>query len=144
MTTVRRRRNDQEATESRANPSDQSTHSVSSLSYSQPSKTDDTSETSPAAARVVCSFNASYHVAKWAILRLLGVVYWFAFLGAYYQNDGLIGQFGLQPTSMAPLERRFVSSWKGFVQHPAVDLPPKTHSRIRIQSISVHSLPPLD
>lgn len=119
MTTVRRRRNDQEATEIRAKKSDQSTHTAaSSLSYPQRPKTVNSTASQP--AHGVWSSPASYHVAKWAILRLLGVVYWFAFLGAYYQNEGLIGQFGLQPASIAPLERNSASSLQGFVRHPTV------------------------
>ena len=35
-----------------------------------------------------------FHAAKSLTVRLLGVVYFFAFLGAYYQNTALIGKDG--------------------------------------------------
>jgi lipase maturation factor 1 len=41
----------------------------------------------------------SYKVAKWAILRSTAGVYFVAFLGAYYQNIGLMGSQGLQPAA---------------------------------------------
>ena len=39
----------------------------------------------------------SFHVTKFVILRLVGFVYFVAFLGAYYQNQGLMGSKGLVP-----------------------------------------------
>ena len=39
----------------------------------------------------------SYRVAKFAILRSLGFVYLIAFLGAFYQNQGLMGTHGIVP-----------------------------------------------
>lgn len=41
----------------------------------------------------------SYNVTKWAILRLLALVYWFAFCAAFYQNKGLMGSHGLLPAA---------------------------------------------
>jgi Lipase maturation factor len=39
----------------------------------------------------------SFAVSKFVILRLLGLVYAFVFASAYYQNIGLMGDYGLQP-----------------------------------------------
>jgi hypothetical protein len=64
---------------------------------------------------------ATFHVAKWAILRLLGLVYLFAFLGAYYQNDGLMGERGLEPASLKYVESNdYDSPIRGFLRHPTI------------------------
>ena len=42
----------------------------------------------------------SFHVTKYVILRLTGFVYFIAFLGAYYQNIGLMGCSGLVPAKI--------------------------------------------
>eukprot|EP00429_Kryptoperidinium_foliaceum_P023748 CAMPEP_0176130948 /NCGR_PEP_ID=MMETSP0120_2-20121206/66275_1 /TAXON_ID=160619 /ORGANISM="Kryptoperidinium foliaceum, Strain CCMP 1326" /LENGTH=82 /DNA_ID=CAMNT_0017466283 /DNA_START=12 /DNA_END=257 /DNA_ORIENTATION=- len=42
----------------------------------------------------------SWTTTKWSILRLTGMIYLIAFLGAYYQNPGLMGSQGLQPASL--------------------------------------------
>ena len=39
----------------------------------------------------------SFYVTKFVILRLVGFVYFIAFIGAYYQNQGLMGSNGLVP-----------------------------------------------
>jgi len=44
--------------------------------------------------------HASYHLARFAILRLLGVVYAFAFLGLVYQAIPLFGEHGLTPAAV--------------------------------------------
>lgn len=61
-------------------------------------------------------------VAKWSILRLVGIVYFVAFLGAYYQNRGLMGSKGLQPTEdwFEALRNNFDTSWEGFQHHPSI------------------------
>eukprot|EP00591_Stephanopyxis_turris_P012213 CAMPEP_0195528366 /NCGR_PEP_ID=MMETSP0794_2-20130614/30478_1 /TAXON_ID=515487 /ORGANISM="Stephanopyxis turris, Strain CCMP 815" /LENGTH=61 /DNA_ID=CAMNT_0040659489 /DNA_START=62 /DNA_END=243 /DNA_ORIENTATION=+ len=41
----------------------------------------------------------TFLMAKWAILRLTGLIYLIAFLGASYQNPGLIGSNGLAPAT---------------------------------------------
>ena len=68
--------------------------------------------------------NPSFRIAKWAILRLLGAVYFVAFLGAYYQNLGLMGEHGLQPASdaMKRLQQSVnpTSPWQGFLEHPTL------------------------
>jgi hypothetical protein len=65
---------------------------------------------------------SSFCVAKWAILRMLGMVYLMAFLGALFQNRGLIGVNGLQPATeyMSRLEKSFVSPLQGFQSHPTL------------------------
>eukprot|EP00566_Odontella_aurita_P026167 CAMPEP_0113587252 /NCGR_PEP_ID=MMETSP0015_2-20120614/34789_1 /TAXON_ID=2838 /ORGANISM="Odontella" /LENGTH=179 /DNA_ID=CAMNT_0000492859 /DNA_START=417 /DNA_END=953 /DNA_ORIENTATION=- /assembly_acc=CAM_ASM_000160 len=68
----------------------------------------------------------SFLVAKWAILRLIGLVYAFAFLGAYFQNRGLMGSGGLSPADayMASLRSRFPDNGRGridgFLSHPTL------------------------
>ena len=66
--------------------------------------------------------DASFRVAKWAILRMLGMVYLMAFLGALFQNRGLIGMNGLEPASefMTRLQRSVASPWQGFRSHPTL------------------------
>jgi hypothetical protein len=82
--------------------------------------TDETRESS-----TTTSLNAeitTWVVAKWAILRLVGIIYFIAFLGAYYQNRGLMGSQGLQPATdfFEPLRQKFPSSWDGFQNHPSL------------------------
>ena len=43
------------------------------------------------------SFAETFVVTKHVMLRLLGAVYFFAFLGAYLQNGALLGERGLMP-----------------------------------------------
>ena len=64
----------------------------------------------------------SYTTAKWCILRLLASVYLVAFLGAWYQNRGLMGENGLQPASewFDRLRSMHSSPWNGFFQHPTL------------------------
>lgn len=66
--------------------------------------------------------NVSFRVAKWAIMRLLGFVYFIAFLGALNQNKGLMGTRGLVPSEqyMQHLQNSFSSSWEGFREHPTL------------------------
>ena len=54
----------------------------------------------------------SYHVTKWAILRLLALVYWVAFCAAFNQNRGLMGSHGLQPA---------VTYWDRVQEHTSDD-----------------------
>ena len=66
----------------------------------------------------------TYQTAKWAILRLLGTVYFVAFLGAWYQNRGLLGSHGLQPAVHYMNRLRDAntgnSAWNGFLHHPTL------------------------
>jgi hypothetical protein len=66
--------------------------------------------------------SSSFCVAKWAILRMLGMVYLVAFLGALFQNRGLIGVNGLQPATeyMSRLEKSFASPLQAFQSHPTL------------------------
>jgi hypothetical protein len=61
-------------------------------------------------------------VTKWAILRLTGIIYLIGFLGAYYQNRGLMGSEGIDPAAnyFEPLRAKYESSWAGFLDHPSV------------------------
>lgn len=56
----------------------------------------------------------SHSISKFAILRLMGIIYWFAFFwGAWNQNHGLMGSMGLRHAgvhTMLPLKRRYASS----------------------------------
>jgi Lipase maturation factor len=63
---------------------------------------------------------SSFVVAKWAILRLLAVVYFFAFLGAHYQNDGLMGRNGLEPASLDAAFSRYSTPTQRFLHHPTI------------------------
>jgi hypothetical protein len=65
----------------------------------------------------------SWKVSKFAILRLLGFVYLVAFLGAYYQNPGLMGSKGLQPTDHffgSSLQSKYTSPWNNFQSRPSI------------------------
>lgn len=65
----------------------------------------------------------SFRVAKFAILRSLGFVYLVAFLGAFYQNQGLMGTHGIVPAGpyMQHLKSSFeYSFWHGFKTHPTL------------------------
>lgn len=65
----------------------------------------------------------TFHVTKFVILRLVGLVYFIAFLGAYYQNIGLMGVNGLVPVMnhMDALRSKFASSPShGFLSHPSL------------------------
>lgn len=68
------------------------------------------------------SSKQSFHVTKHVILRLVGFVYFIAFLGAYYQNIGLMGSNGLVPAKnhMEQLQQNFNSPIKGFLSHPTL------------------------
>jgi len=60
-----------------------------------------------------------YYVAKWMVLRLLGIVYFVAFLGAYNQNEGLMGVDGggvgiVPATSMEYLEEQYARIHGGY------------------------------
>ena len=68
------------------------------------------------------SSKQSFHVTKYVILRLVGFVYFIAFLGAYYQNIGLMGSEGLVPAinHMEQLQQNFNSPIKGFLSHPTL------------------------
>ena len=63
-------------------------------------------------------------VSKWTILRLTGCVYFVAFLGAYYQNQGLLGSDGLQPAVdyfQGRLQPQYAEDpWQGFLNHPTI------------------------
>jgi hypothetical protein len=85
-------------------------------------------------------------VAKWAILRLVGIVYFIAFIGAYYQHRGLIGSHGLQPATdfFEPLRNKFSSSWEGFQNYPSVfwwmELSDNTLEMVYLAGVAISSL----
>mmetsp|Transcript_501 Transcript_501/g.1004 ORF Transcript_501/g.1004 Transcript_501/m.1004 type:complete len:607 (-) Transcript_501:110-1930(-) len=64
----------------------------------------------------------SFHVTKFVILRLVGFVYFIAFLGAYNQNRGLMGSNGLVPARnyMDQLKQKYDSPMAGFLKHPSL------------------------
>ncbi|CAB9498897.1 Lipase maturation factor 1 [Seminavis robusta] len=68
--------------------------------------------------------NASFQVTRWAIFRLLGFVYWVAFMSAWNQNLGLMGSDGLEPAHdywrrfQEHLE--FPTAWQGFLEAPSL------------------------
>lgn len=64
----------------------------------------------------------TFHVTKYFILRLVGFVYLIAFLGAYHQNRGLMGKYGLMPAQpyMDQLRQRYDSSLEGFLARPTL------------------------
>ena len=65
----------------------------------------------------------AYGFAKWIILRTVGAIYFFAFLGAWYQNIGLMGQYGLMPAQEhweTRIQRQYSSPWNGFMNHPSI------------------------
>lgn len=67
------------------------------------------------------SWPLSYHFAKWSILRLLGLVYWFAFCGAWYQNEGLMGRDGILPANLDSILQQYRGQLlQGFVKHPMI------------------------
>lgn len=65
----------------------------------------------------------SWSTAKWVILRATGGIYFIAFLGAIYQNPGLMGSQGLQPASdffSDRLQAQYSDPWEGFLHHPTI------------------------
>ena len=64
----------------------------------------------------------TYHVAKWLILRLLGMVYFVAFLGAYNQNVALMGEDGLVPAApyLSRMRSNYDSNFDAFWSHPTL------------------------
>ena len=64
----------------------------------------------------------SFYVTKFVILRLVGFVYFIAFIGAYYQNQGLMGSNGLVPAYkyMEQLRANYDSPIQGFMSHPTI------------------------
>ena len=78
-------------------------------------------------APINCHTNTvlSFRIAKFAILRSLGFVYLIAFLGAFHQNQGLMGTHGIVPAEpyMNQLQTTTFeySSWHvGFLSHPTL------------------------
>jgi hypothetical protein len=66
-----------------------------------------------------------YAISKWLMLRLMGVIYFVAFLGAFHQNEGLMGSYGLRPAEnyMKMLKENAgneSSPWTGFHSHPTI------------------------
>ena len=64
-----------------------------------------------------------YACAEAAIQQGLAAVFLVAFLGAWYQNEGLMGDHGLQPARTMywePLQSHFASRWQGFLHSPSV------------------------
>eukprot|EP00934_Nitzschia_sp_Nitz4_P003419 Nitzschia sp. Nitz4//scaffold216_size36101//23908//25674//NITZ4_007783-RA/size36101-processed-gene-0.5-mRNA-1//1//CDS//3329542200//3409//frame0 len=67
--------------------------------------------------------STTWLVTKWTILRLTGFIYFVAFMGAYYQNQGLMGSDGLQPATdffTLRLQPKFADPSEGFLSHPTL------------------------
>lgn len=64
----------------------------------------------------------SFNVAKWVVLRMMGMIYTFAFASAVFQNEGLMGNDGLSPAHeyMNYLKARSQSPFSGFCKNPTV------------------------
>ena len=67
----------------------------------------------------------SFHVTKFVMLRLVGLVYLVAFVGAYYQNIGLMGVDGLVPARLHVDDLRTTAVFdsspiRGFLSHPSL------------------------
>ena len=64
----------------------------------------------------------TFHVTKFIILRLVGFVYFIAFIGAWYQNRGLMGKDGLMPAHlyMDQIRQRYDTPIEGFLSHPTL------------------------
>ena len=66
----------------------------------------------------------TFYIAKWAILRLMGIIYGVAFAAAWFQNVGLMGTHGLAPAIpfMDQLQRNtnIDSLLDGFLQYPTL------------------------
>ena len=64
----------------------------------------------------------TFLVSKSLMLRMLGAVYLFAFLGAALQNRALIGERGLSPAApvFARYQQAAASTYDGFTSHPAI------------------------
>ena len=64
----------------------------------------------------------TFHVTKFIILRLVGFVYFIAFIGAWYQNRGLMGKNGLMPAHlyMDQIRQRYDTPIEGFLSHPTL------------------------
>jgi hypothetical protein len=74
------------------------------------------------AAQIEAPVKASYWLARFVILRLLGVVYLIAFLVAVNQLTPLIGEHGLLPASlfMDRISAHLGSKWAAFLELPSV------------------------
>ena len=83
---------------------------------------DDAEPPSEAAAAPATDATETFFVAKSLMLRLLGLVYFCAFVGAYLQNGPLLGKKGLSPA--APVfqqhQQAAASRLEGFKAHPAI------------------------
>jgi hypothetical protein len=62
----------------------------------------------------------SFVITKIVILRALGLVYFFAFLSAYWQNGALLGSDGLMPAQQYLESIRSGTPLQSFLAHPAV------------------------
>jgi Lipase maturation factor len=71
-----------------------------------------------------CASGPHFHIAKWTILRLMGCMYLTVFAAAWFQNIGLMGEYGLLPASdyMQRLRSSLddQSNWAGFVKYPSL------------------------
>ena len=72
------------------------------------------------ARRILDWFGApeSYQLTRWLILRLLGVVYVFAFLGLLFQGPALLGSHGLTPVASYVAQLR--EAGQGFWDVPSL------------------------
>lgn len=63
-----------------------------------------------------------FRVSKWAILRLMGMIFLFAFSASWYQNIGLLGSDGLEPAEEFMNHQRHLHSslWDGFLHQPTL------------------------
>ena len=78
---------------------------------------------------VIPTNTISFVVAKWAILRLLALVYCVAFVSAWNQNGGLLGRDGLLPAELHWKQKKMTTrksttslddTWQQFLQEPCL------------------------
>jgi len=91
-------------------------------SENQPGKPDSTTADSATETAGVPPAVTSYWLARFLILRLLGFIYFIAFLAAANQIVPLVGQHGLLPanTFLDRVAGHFGSRWDGFLQLPSL------------------------
>jgi lipase maturation factor 1 len=72
------------------------------------------------------SLSPSWFVTKVALLQSLGFIYFIAFLSAHYQNDGLMGEYGLVPArdywDQIVHQPQFIDAswWQKFRHYPSI------------------------
>jgi len=66
------------------------------------------------------SKNLSYYTASFWILRGMAAIYLVAFAAAYYQNEGLFGNYGLIPKVYEQWNDKKFTDWDSFVRQPSL------------------------